>query len=68
MPTAFPLEQMESGGEGSRGNRGFEGRSMYIRGRGGYWRQDLGTEANDSDPFNGFAERFGWVNDPRQPQ
>ena len=68
MPTSFPLEIMEGSGVGSRGNRGFEGRSVYIRGSGGYWRQDLGTLANDGDPFNGFGERFGWVNDPKQPQ
>jgi len=64
MPTAFPLELMESPGTpGQRGARGFEGHSVYIRGK-SYIRQTEGNRANDGDAFNGFVERYGWVNTP----
>ena len=69
MPTKFPLELMDSSeNPGARGSRGFEGRSVYVRGRDFLW-QDIGAFSpafNDPDPFNGFSRRFGWINDPRE--
>ena len=65
MPTRFPLELMAgTGPEGQRGARGFEGNSVYVRGR-AYVRQTEANAIDDRDPFNGFEERFGWVNSPR---
>jgi prepilin-type processing-associated H-X9-DG protein len=65
MPTRFPLELMNTTIDpGRRGARGFEGNSVYILGQ-DYIRQTIGNTIDDRNPFNGFEERYGWVNRPR---
>jgi prepilin-type N-terminal cleavage/methylation domain-containing protein/prepilin-type processing-associated H-X9-DG protein len=67
MPTKFALELMDgSVNPGQRGQRGFEGRSVYLRGS-TFVRQDLIEQVNDFDPFNGYEERFGWGDSPTVP-
>jgi len=71
MPTAYPIEFMDSAaspnGEFTRGDRGFEGSSVLIRGR-DYIRQSFvqqlqlgGTNLIE----DGYANRYGWGNSPR---
>ncbi len=66
MPTRFPIELSNTASSpGRRGERGFEGSSVYVRGS-RYVRQTEGARIDDRNPNNGFAERFGWVNAPRE--
>ena len=67
MPLRFDPSLQESGGEGSRGNRGFEGRSVYLRSRNEYVPQHLVVDQPNDGLLDGFAERYGWINDPRLP-
>lgn len=67
MPTRFPIEAMDSvASPGARGQRGFEGNSVYIRGGSRYFRQSEADAFDDRNPLNGFEERYGWVNTPRE--
>lgn len=67
MPTRFPIEDMDSSVvPGARGQRGFEGNSVYIRGGADYFRQSEADAFDDRNPFNGFQERYGWINQPRE--
>lgn len=67
MPTTFELDLMAgSVSPGQRGDRGFEGHSVYVEGD-GFVRQSEGAAVNDgSDFINGRAEQFGWINRPRK--
>lgn len=65
MPTRYPLELMQANvSPGNRGNRGFEGSSVYIMGR-DYIQQTHGNDIDDRSPLNGLEERYGWVNRAR---
>ena len=67
MPQAYPLDLMDSSTvPGTRGARGFEGSSIYVRGNNGYIVQTWAEQINDGDVFNGLAERFGWINRARK--
>lgn len=67
MPTRFPIEDMDSSVvPGARGQRGFEGNSVYIRGGANYFRQSEADAFDDRNPLNGFQERYGWINAPRE--
>ncbi len=67
MPTRFDPSLQEGGGEGARGQRGFEGRSVYLRSQNRYIPQHLIRDLPNDGLIDGFAERYGWVNDPRLP-
>ncbi len=65
MPTAYPLEaNLANMTPGRRGQRGFEGRSVYIRGQ-SYVRQDRVEQLPLGDLVaNGMGNRYGWCNAP----
>ena len=67
MPQNYDLELMESSqSPGARGQRGLEGSSVYVRGPDGYVNQTWAEQINDNDFYNGYGERFGWVNRARE--
>ena len=67
MPTRYPLDLMRRPViPGLRGRRGFEGNSIYVSGGGPYARQTIPGGIDDRDPFNGFAERYGWIRSPQR--
>ncbi|MEN0019267.1 MAG: prepilin-type N-terminal cleavage/methylation domain-containing protein [Planctomycetota bacterium] len=61
-----PFQTPEEQAQADRGQRGFEGNSVYLRGSTGWVRQNQGNVGNDNNFLNGFAERFGWADNPRQ--
>jgi len=66
-PVVYDLALMDTNVDpGMRGSRAFEGYSVYVKGSGGYVRQAEGNAIDDRDFRNGFAERYGWVNAPRE--
>ncbi len=66
MPVKYPLEaNLGNMTPGRRGQRGFEGRSVYIRGQ-SYIRQDRVEQVPNGDLVTqGMGNRYGWCNAPR---